>query len=153
MKRLLVTTAGMGGALVAGWRTFTRLQGDAELVYEGSALANLVADDRSAHGEITIVNRGKQGAVLHKFDGRIAEGPPGRVLVTRKGSKPPERGWWVSNILNPGESCVAEVDVELVEAATEPVTIELSAHEIGRRLKAYRRRRLTVPMAVPQGTA
>ena len=149
MKRLL-TTAGLGGMAVAGWRTLARLQGDAELVYESPTLANLVTHDRTAHGEITITNRGKQGGVLHKFDGRVVSGPSGRVLVTRKDSKPPERGWWVSNCLKPGESCVAEVDVELSEPPTGPVTIELDAHEVGRRLKVHRVLRLSVPVGADQ---
>lgn len=136
--------------MVAGWRAFARLQGDAELVYESPTLARLVTHDRTAHGEITITNRGKQGGVLHKFEGRVVAGPPGRVLVTRKGSKPPERGWWVSNCLKPGESCVAEVDVELDEPPTGPVTIELDAHEVGRGLKAHRVLRLSVPLGTHQ---
>lgn len=150
MKRLLVTTAGLGGTLVAGWRTLTRLQGDSELVYESPTLSSLVTDDRTAHGEITITNKGKQGAVLHKFDGRVVAGPPGRVLVTRKGSRPPERGWWVSNCLKPGESSVAEVDVELDDPPTGPVTIELDVHEIGRSLKVHRTLRLSVPLGTHQ---
>jgi hypothetical protein len=145
-----MTTAGLGGVLVAGWRTVARIQGDAELVYETPTLANLVTDERSAHGELTITNRGKQGAVLHKFDARIVSGPAGRVLVTRKESKPPERGWWVSNCLKPGESCVAEVDVELDDPPTGPVTIELDAHELGRSLKVHRVLRLSVPVGTHQ---
>jgi hypothetical protein len=137
---------------VAGWRAFTRIQGDSELVYDTPSLSNLVTQDRSVHGEITITNRGKQGGVLHRFEGRVVSGPPGRVLVTRKGSKPPERGWWVSNCLKPGESCVAEVDVELDEAPSGPVTVELDAHEVGRSLKVHRVLRLSVPLAAEQLT-
>ena len=146
----MLTTAGMGSVLVAGWQAFARIQGNSEFVYDSPTLANLTTEDRAAHGEITITNRGKQGGVLHRFEARVVEGPPGRVLVTRKGSKPPERGWWVSNCLKPGEFCVAEVDVELSEAPTGPVTIELDAHEIGRSLKVHRTIRLPVPMAAHQ---
>ncbi len=150
MKRLVLTTAGIGGVITAGWRAIERLQGDSELVYESPTLANLVTDDRSAHGEITISNRGKQGGVLHKFDGRVVQGPPGRVLVTRQGSRPPERGWWVSNCLKPGESCVAEVDVELEEPANGPVAIELDGDELGRGLKVHRVLRLSIPLGANQ---
>ena len=146
----MLTTAGMGATVLAGWRALTRLQGDSELVYESPTLSRLVTHDRSAHGEITVTNRGKQGCVLHKFEGRVVAGPPGRVLVTRKDSRPPERGWWVSNCLKPGEWCVAEVDVELSEGPTGPVTIELDAHEIGRGLKVHRVLRLSVPLGAHQ---
>jgi hypothetical protein len=149
VKRLLLTTLGVGGTLVAGWEAFVRFQGDAEMAYEGSTLSHLTVHDRIAHGEIAIANRGKQGGVIHRFEGRIVDGPPGRVLVTRKGSKPPERGWWVSNCLKPGESCVAEVDVELEQTPTRPVVIEIDAHEVGRRLKVHRTLRLSLPAPVP----
>jgi hypothetical protein len=111
------------------------------------------------HGELTVVNRGRVGGVVHKLDGRLISGPPGRVLVTRKDSRVPVRGWWRSNCLVPGESCVAEVDIELDEPATGPVTIELDIHEIGRRLKVHRVLRVDVevplgatPGAVPLAT-
>jgi hypothetical protein len=139
---------GLGGTLVAGWQAVVRIQGNAEFVYESPTLAHVAAHDKSIHGEVTVTNRGKQGGVLHKFEGRIVGRPPGRVLVTRQGSRPPERGWWVSNILKPGESCVAEVDVELDEPPTGPVIIELDAHEVGRRLKVHRI--LRVPLPLPQ---
>ena len=150
MKRLIVTTGGLGGALVGAWRALVRIQGDSELVYEAPTLAHLVVQDRTAHGEVTIANHGKQGGVLHRVEGRVVQGPPGRVLVTRKGSRPPERGWWVSNILKPAESCVAEVDVELDETPTGPVTIELDAHEVGRSLKVHRTLRVSLPTGEPQ---
>jgi len=105
--------------------------------------------DGSVHAEIELVNRGREGGVVRRLDGRFVEGPPGRVLVTRKDSLPPQRGWWVSNILRPGETCVAEIDVELAESGRGPVIIELDLHEIGRRLLVHRKTRLTLPTGVP----
>ena len=69
--------------------------------------------------------------------------------MTRKDSQPPQRGWWVSNILKPGESCIAEIDVELVGPGPGPVIVALDTHEIGRRLLVHRRTRLTLPIGVP----
>lgn len=154
MKRLLIAVAGLAGAAWAAWIALVRVQGDSRMVYEPDELSSLSAssDGRSVHGEITIVNRGKVGGVVHKAFGRIVDGPPGRVLMTRKGSRPPHRGWWQSNCLLPGESCVAEVDVELdgPPPADRPVTIELDVHEIGRRLMVHRT--VQLPVAVPKRT-
>ncbi|MCA1692701.1 MAG: hypothetical protein LC733_11085 [Actinobacteria bacterium] len=145
MKRVLLLLGALIGASAAGWAAFAKFQGDSHLTYEGDSLSGLTGDGRTFHGEITVMNRGQQGGVLHKFFGRVVDGPPGRVLVTRKGSKPPERGWWVSNVMKQGDLCVAEVDVELDEPATGPVVIELDAHEIGRRLVVHRTLRVTLP--------
>lgn len=103
----------------------------------------------SVHAEVVIVNRGREGGVIRRLDGRLVEGPAGNILVTRKDSQPPQRGWWVSNILRPGETCVAEIDVELAEPGPGPVIVELDLHEIGRRLLVHRRTRLTLPAGVP----
>jgi hypothetical protein len=157
VKKVLIGAAGLAGMAAAGWAALVRIQGDSRMVYEPEALSSVTAsgDGRSIHGEITIVNRGKVGGVVHKAFGRIVNGPPGRVLMTRKGSRPPQRGWWQSNCLLPGESCVAEVDVELdgPPPANGPVTIELDVHEIGRRLLVHRRVRLTLPIGVPAPTS
>jgi hypothetical protein len=146
VRKLLVALAGLVAGAGAGWVAWVRIQGDSLMVYEPEALSavSASADGRSLHGEITIVNRGKVGGVVHKVFGRIVDGTPGQVLVTRKGSRPPKRGWWQSNCLNPGESCVAEVDVELDAPSQGPVMIELDTHEIGRRLVVHR----TVQLAV-----
>jgi hypothetical protein len=153
LKKLVLAVAGTAGAAGAGWVALVKAQGDSLMVYEPEALSSVSwsADGRSAHGEITIVNRGKVGGVVHKVFGRVVAGPPGRVLVTRKGSRPPERGWWQSNCLLPGESCVAEVDVELEAVATGPVTVEIDTHEIGRRLVVHRTAQLT--LAAPREDA
>jgi hypothetical protein len=105
----------------------------------------------SVHAEVELVNRGREAGVIRKVEGTLVEGPPGRVLVTRKDSQPPQRGWWVSNILKPGETCVAEIDVELVGPGQGPVIVALDLHEIGRRLVVHRRTRLTLPIGVPAG--
>lgn len=148
MKRVLLGAGAAAGAVVAGWELLAKVQGDSRIEVEPAALRVTGASDdgRVLHGEVTLVNRGKVGGVVHKVDGRVFAGPPGRVLVTRKGSRPPERGWWQSNCLLPGEACLAEVDVDLDEAASAPVTVELDVHEIGRRLKVHRVVRLTVPV-------
>lgn len=146
LKKLVLAAAGMAGAAGAGWVALVKVQGDSRMVYEPEALSSVSwsVDGRTAHGEVAIVNRGKVGGVVHKVFGRVVAGPPGRVLVTRKGSRPPERGWWQSNCLLPGESCVAEVDVELEAVPTGSVTIEIDVHEIGRRLVVHRTAQLTL---------
>ena len=141
----MVTVAGgMAAAGVAAWTAFKRVQGDSRMAFEPAELSDLHGDARSIHGEITIVNQGKIGGVVHKVEGRLVDGRDGKVLVSRKDGKAPERGWWRSNCMAPGDSCVAEVDVELAEPAAGPVEIELDIHEIGRRLKVHRLQRLTV---------
>jgi hypothetical protein len=151
VRKLLLALASLVGGAGAGWIAWVRIQGDSLMVYEPEALSSVSAsaDGRSLHGEITIANRGKVGGVVHKVVGRILDGPAGRVLVTRKGSRPPTRGWWQSNCLTPGQSCVAEVDVELDAPAEGPVTIELDTHEIGRRLVVHRTVQLTVTAPRP----
>ncbi len=103
----------------------------------------------TVHAEVVIVNRGREAGVIRRVDGRLIEGPQCRILVTRKDSQPPERGWWVSNILRPGETCVAEIDVELADSGPGPVIVELDLHEIGRRLLVHRKTLLTLPAGVP----
>jgi hypothetical protein len=144
MMALAKAVAGVAGAGVVGWAAFKKVQGDSLMTFEPPVLAGVTGDARTIHGEIPIVNRGKVGGVVHKVEGRVVDGRDAKVLVTRKDSRTPERGWWRSNCLAVGESCVAEVDVELAEPATGPVEIELDIHEIGRRLKVHRVQRLTV---------
>ena len=141
---LVKVVAGVAGAGAAGWTAFKKVQGDSLMTFDPPVVANVTGNARSLHGEIPIVNRGKVGGVVHKVDGRLTDGRDGKVLVTRQGERTPERGWWRSNCLAPGQSCVAEIDVELAEPATGPVEIELDIHEIGRRLKVHRVARLTV---------
>jgi hypothetical protein len=146
--------AGVAGAAALGWAALVRVQGDSLIAVEGDTLSDVVADvvadvgseARSLRGDVTLVNRGKAGGVVHRVEGRVVGKPSARVLVTRRGSRPPERGWWQSNCLVPGESCVAEVEVELDEPATGPVVVELDVHEVGRRLKVHRIARLAVPV-------
>lgn len=149
MKRVLMAAVGLSGAAAAGWAALVQKQGDSEIVYDGHELTAVTGDDRTIHGEITLRNQGKAGAVAHKVHGRIVEGPPGRVLVIRQGSRPPEPGWWQSNCLTPGQACVAEVEIDLDEPATGPFVIELDTHDIGRRLVVHRVGRITVPVPVP----
>lgn len=142
---------------VAAWEAFIRIQGDSEVVYGSDELSAVSSGDGSLHGEVALVNQGRQLAAIRRVEGRVVEGPPGRVLVTRKGTRPHERGFWISNLLKPGESCIAEVDVELDEAPraslARPVVIELDVHEIGRSLLVHRRGRfgLAVPALAGEG--
>jgi hypothetical protein len=137
--RVLFGAAGLATAgATAGWFVLARVQGDSEMGYGPSTIMGTA--EGSVHAE-----------VIRKVEGTLVEGPPGRVLVTRKDSQPPQRGWWVSNILKPGETCVAEIDVELVGPGQGPVIVALDLHEIGRRLVVHRRTRLTLPIGVPAG--
>jgi len=146
--RTVLGAAGLTGAAVtAGWFVLARIQGDSEMGYGPCTVMG--TGDGSVHAEVEVINRGREAGVIRRVDGVLVEGPAGRVLVTRKDSQPPERGWWVSNILQPGESCTAEVDVEIVGPGTGPVIIELDIHEIGRRLLVHRKVRLTLPIGVP----
>lgn len=148
MIRGLLGAAGMAGAAAtAGWFVLARVQGDSEIGFGPSTVMG--TDEGSVHAEVELINRGREGGVIRKVDGTLVEGPPGRVLVTRKDSQPPQRGWWVSNILKPGETCIAEIDVELVGPGAGPVIVALDVHEIGRRLLVHRRTRLTLPIGVP----
>jgi hypothetical protein len=146
VSRRLLAAAGTVGALVAGWQVFIRVQGDSQVAFRADELSEVQAAHGVVHGRIELVNRGRQLSTLRRVDGRIVDGPPGRVLVTRLGSKPHQRGWWVSNLLEPGESCVAEVEIELQAPVTGPVVIELDAEDIGRGLAAHRTARIRVPV-------
>jgi hypothetical protein len=146
--RALLGGAGLAGAAAtAGWFVLVRVQGDSEIGYGPSTVIGTA--DGSVHAEVELVNRGREAGVIRKVEGTLVDGPPARVLVTRKDSQPPQRGWWVSNILKPGERCVAEIDVELAGPGPGPVIVALDAHEIGRRLLVHRRTRLTLPVGVP----
>ncbi len=148
----MLAGAGMvSAAATAGWFVLARVQGDSEIGYGPSTVMGTA--EGSVHAEVELVNRGREAGVIRKVDGVLVDGPAGRVLVTRKDSQPPQRGWWVSNILKPGESCVAEIDVELVEPGPGPVIVQLDAHEIGRRLLVHRRTRLTLPIGAPAPTS
>lgn len=151
MIRGVLAGAGMlSAAATAGWFVLARVQGDSEIGYGPSTVIG--TDEGSVHAEVELINRGREAGVIRKVEGLLVDGPPGRVLVTRKDSQPPQRGWWVSNILQPGERCVAEIDVELVGPGPGPVIVQLDAHEIGRRLLVHRRTRLTLPVGVPAGS-
>ncbi len=150
--RGLLGLAGLATAgATAGWFVLARIQGDSEIGYGPSTVIG--TDEGSVHAEVELINRGREAGVIRKVEGTMVEGPPGRVLVTRKDSQPPQRGWWVSNILKPGESCIAEIDVELVGPGAGPVIVALDAHEIGRRLLVHRRTRLTLPIGVPASSS
>lgn len=150
-RTVLKTTGLVGAAATAGWFALVRVQGDSEIGFGPSSVLDVT--ERGVHAEVTVVNRGREAGVVRRLDGSFVAGPAAKVLVTRKDSHPPQRGWWVSNILQPGESCVAEIDVELVDSGPGPVVVELDAHEIGRRLVVHRKTRLTLPVGVPSSDA
>lgn len=127
------------GGAVAAWGAFVRIQGDSEVVYGSDELSHVGVQNGSLYGEVAIVNVGRQMAAIRRVEGRVVEGPRTRVLVSRQGSRPHERGFWVSNLLKPGESCVVVVEVELDATPETGVVIELDVHEIGRRLLVHRR--------------
>ncbi len=147
MGALAKATGVAGVAATAGWMALARIQGNSEMGFGTTTV--IETTEGSVHAEVVLVNRGREGGVIRRLDGRLVEGPTGRVLVTRKDSQPPQRGWWVSNILRPGETCIAEVDVELAESGPGPLIIELDLHEIGRRLLIHRKTLLTLPAGVP----
>ncbi len=135
------------GGMLAAWWAFVRLQGDSEVVFAADELSGVSEEDGLVRGEIVLVNRGRQMAAVRRVEGRVLEDPAAPVRVTRKGSRPPEDGFWVSNLLTPGESCVAEVEVELESPAQSPITLELDVHEIGRRPLVHRRARFALVRA------
>ena len=148
LARTVLRASGLAGAAAtAGWFALARAQGDSEMGFGPCTV--LETSESAVHAEIEIVNRGREAGVIRRLDGRLVEGPTSRVLVTRRDSHPPQRGWWVSNILRPGESCVAEIDVEIAAASPGPVIVELDLHEIGRRLLVHRKIRVTLPTGVP----
>lgn len=149
MRRLLLVAGALAGAAAGGWRYLVCRTGDPRFEWVARELADVRRDGRTLSGTIGIVNRGTALGVVRKVEGRVVTGGPGRVLVTLQGSAPPERGFWVSNFLDPGESCVAEVDVELEAEHAGPVTVELTAQELGRRLFQYRRAEVAVPEPAP----
>ncbi len=134
-------------ALVAGaavvWRSLVNHNGDSHMVWD-DRLDAVRREGDGLSATVGISNRGNALGVVRRVDGRIVAGGPGRVLATLKGSRPPERGWWVSNILKPGESCTAEVDVMPDSLSDGPLTIELTIQEMGRRVFQYRTARFTL---------
>jgi len=144
MSRRLLVGAGAAGTVVAAWNVFVRVQGDSHVVFTAEELSDVAASHGVVAGRIELVNRGRQLSTLRRVEGRIVEGPPGRVLVTLAGSKPHQRGWWVSNLLAPGESCLAEVELELSAVPSGPFVIELDAEDIGRGVAAHRTARIRV---------
>jgi hypothetical protein len=150
--RFALAAAGLASVgATAGWFVLARIQGDSEIGFGPSTVMG--TDEGTVHAEVELVNRGREAGVIRKVEGILIDGPPARVLVTRKGSKPPERGWWESNILKPGETCTAEIDVELAAPGPGPVIVALDLHEIGRRLLVHRRTRLTLPIGVPTASS
>ena len=153
--RVVRTVLGAAGvfsaAATAGWFVLAKVQGDSEMGFGPSTVIGTA--EGTVHAEVELINRGREAGVIRKVEGILIEGPPARVLVTRKGSKPPQRGWWESNILKPGETCIAEIDVELAAPGPGPVIVALDVHEIGRRLLVHRRTRLTLPIGAPAPTS
>ena len=128
----------------AAWSLFVRIQGDSEVVFGSDELSNVSERDGALRGEIVLVNRGRQLAALRRVEGRVVEDPRATVHVTRQGTRPSEPGLWIANLLKPGESCVAEVEVHLAKGVASGLTVELDVHEIGRRPLVHRRGRFPI---------
>ena len=148
LRGLSYLTAAVGG-LVMGARAFTRWRGDSHMAWTGHELGDVAWVGDTVTGTVGIENRGTSLGVVRRVYGRILDGGTGTVLATLQGSRPPDRGWWVSNILRPGESCVAEIDLVLREEPVGPVVVELTLQEMGRRLFQYRTTRITAPLPAP----
>jgi hypothetical protein len=146
IRRLLTLAGAVFGLCAAGWLILIRRQGDSKMAWSATELSDVERWDGTITGTLGIENRGRSLGVVRRVEGRIVEGARGSVLATLRGSRPPQRGWWVSNILKPGESCVAEIDVVLEDTEPQwPLTIELVAQEMGRRVFQYRAARVNVP--------
>lgn len=141
-----VGVAAAAAGLVWGWRAFTRRRGDCHMVWASDELSEVEFRDGIVTGTIGIENQGTSLGLVRRVEGRIVEGGRGTVLATLRGSRPPERGWWTSNVLKVGESCVAEIDVILEGMPTGPLLIELTAQEVGRRVFQYRTSWVRVPL-------
>jgi len=127
-----VALAAAAGGAAVGLKTFKWWRGDSRMVWLSEVL-------------------GRSLGVVRRVEGRIVSGASGAVLCTLQGSRPPERGWWVSNLLRPGMSCVAEVDLLLEADPTGPIIVELTLQEMGRRVFQYRTARVHVPVPAAVG--
>lgn len=94
MYHLLRLAALLAGALV-GARAFSRWRGDSHMCWLGDQLSDAVRTEDVVTGVIAIENRGTSLGVVRRVEGKVVSGGNGRVLATRKGSRPPEAGWWV----------------------------------------------------------
>lgn len=112
----------------------------------GDQLSDVVRTEDLVTGVIAIENRGTSLGVVRRVEGKVVSGGSGRVLATRKGSRPPEAGWWVSNVLRPGESCEAEIALVLPEEPAGQLVVDLTLQEMGRRVFQYRAARVQVPV-------
>ncbi len=148
-----VALAAAAGGAALGLKTFTWWRGDCRMVWLSEVLGEVDRVAGTLTGVIGIQNRGRSLGVVRRVEGHIVSGASGAVLATLQGSRPPERGWWVSNLLQPGMSCVAEIDLLLEAEPTGPIEIELTLQEMGRRVFQYRTARVHVPLpaAVPVG--
>ena len=148
--RRLLSVAAPGGGAVLGARAFTRWRGDSHMSWLSGGLSDVERVGDTVTGFIAIENRGTALGVVRRVEGRILEGGRGVVLATLKGSRPPTRGWWVSNILRPGESCEAEIAVVLEDEPAARLVVELTLQEMGRRVFQYRTTRVVVPVPAMQ---
>ncbi|MEA2686937.1 MAG: hypothetical protein QOE93_2132 [Actinomycetota bacterium] len=146
MTRVPVALAAAAGGAVAAAKTFTWWRGDSRMVWMSEVLSDVDRLNGTLTGTIAIQNQGRALGVVRRVEGHIVAGATGAVLATLQGSRPPERGWWVSNILRPGGSCVAEIDLLLEAEPTGPIVVELIVQEMGRRVFQYRKAQVTVPL-------
>jgi len=146
-----VAAAAVAGTAAVGFKAFTWFRGDCHMAWQSDSLSEIDRHDGTLMGVIGIQNRGRSLGVVRRVEGHIVSGGTGAVLATLQGSRPPERGWWVSNILQPSQSCLAEIDLLLEAEPTGPVVVELTLQEMGRRVFQYRTVRVTVPVPARVG--
>ena len=146
LMRVPLGLAAVAGGAVLGVRTFTWWRGDCRMAWLSDHLTEIDRHDGTITGVVSIQNQGRSLGVVRRVESHIVSGAEGAVLATLQGSRPPERGWWVSNLLQPGQSCIAEVDLLLEGEPTGPVVVELTLQEMGRRVFQYRTTRVTVPV-------
>ncbi|MHB0975580.1 MAG: hypothetical protein ACYC1U_00110 [Candidatus Aquicultorales bacterium] len=140
---ILLPIAGLLGLAVLAMTLFAaayiKRQGDSNIVLltDGVELPGSVSDKGAtvAHS-IFFKNAGKQDGVL--LDVRVSAIHTPEVHVEpqliREGTNPSELGYWVANILEPGETCegILTMDVGLAGRPPSDLAITLTYDEVGR---------------------
>ncbi|MCL5292756.1 MAG: hypothetical protein M1548_09630 [Actinobacteria bacterium] len=134
-------------ALAGGYAAYyIKRQGDSDIVLVTQSIEapELIKPEEMAtfSRSLTFENRGTQDGVL--LDVRVsAPRAPGVLIepsIVRKGTRPSQLGYWVSNILEPGESCEGELTVEMSTASSEALgrlndlSLTVSFDAVGRSL-------------------
>jgi hypothetical protein len=144
--RVLGTTATIALGLVAGWKLFTRMQGDSDIVVDDASFASEPDVAHVVRGSIAFSNRGRQTGVLRRVAVTVLGEPDATVTVERRGSRPHQPGWWVANLVHPGETTVADIEICFPQDPG-PTVLEVDIEEIGRGLLRHRSSRHVVSSA------